>query len=129
MCSSKAPVAWCCLWTTPISFSSFSNIRLYFFTTHTYIYIIHSPRPQLHPFQAPSSSSIFCPAPWGFHSQMLYTLFSIVCFFILLLLLLLLLPLSDPKGFHLLPRRFSCVWTHPLCSCLPLSITAVGFSF
>jgi len=58
---------------------------------------------------------------------MLCTLFSIICFFLLLLLLL--LPLSDLKGFQLLPRRFSCLWTHPLCSCLPLSITAVSFIF
>ena len=54
--------------------------------------------------------------------QMLFTLFSLICFF--------LLPLSDPKGIQLLQLRFSCLclWTYyHLCSCLPLSITVVSF--
>jgi len=68
MCSSKAPVGWWCLWTTPISFSSFFNIRLCFFTMHTYINTIHSPTPQtsLHPFQTSFFLFYFLPCSVGF---------------------------------------------------------------
>lgn len=93
---------------------------------NTYIHIHY---PELTPY-IPNKAFSFLSSLFFFallcgvlHSQMLFTLFSLICFFILLL------PLSDPKGFHLLLQlRFSCFWAYYLLrSCLLLSITVVNF--
>lgn len=114
--------------------SPFPNIINFSPQTHiTYIAFI-PPLPKTqpirhHPFQSLFflSLSFFCPAPWGSSSQMLLTLLlPFICFSVFVFVAVVaVVGVCDREVFQLPPLGFFWLWTHLLCSCLPLLITVV----
>ena len=126
---------WCGLGCGRHLYFSLSQYYKLLSTDTHYIYSIHSPTTQNSTHSSssipkpllPLSLSLFCPAPWGSSSQMLLTLLlPFICFSVFVFVVVVaVVGVCDREVFQLPPLGFFWLWTHLLCSCLPLLITVV----